>query len=148
MPLDYFPVSFHFRVDFTDISSEAVDVQFQSVSGLEVNFETETIKEGGENRFQHILPVRTQYSTLSLKRGVLKSNQSAVSRWCIDAFQRMSVVPINLVISLLNENHDPLMNWRVYNAWPKRWSFAEMNAEKSEVFIETLELQYNGFVVF
>ena len=65
----YPPVGFHFKVEFVNLGNNN-DTRFQSVSGLNVEFETETFKEGGENRFEHKLPVRTKYPDLSLKRGI------------------------------------------------------------------------------
>ena len=59
--------------------------------------------------------------------------------------QKLPVQPINLEIQLLNEKHEALMKWNVIHAWPKAWKFGELNAEKSEVLIETLELNYNRF---
>lgn len=129
------------------MSKDDPDVRFQSVSGLDVQLDTENVKEGGENRFEHVLPGRTKYSDLSLKRGLLLPSQSAVAQWCLDAFQRLEVLPINLTVTLLNENHEPLLEWKVIHAWPKSWKFNELNAEKGEVFIETLELNYNRFEI-
>jgi len=37
------------------------------------------------------------------------------------------------------------MKWVVIHAWPKNWKLGEFNAERSEVLIETLELNYNRF---
>ena len=60
------PPVFAFRVDIDGAES---DTSFQEVSGLEVQFETEDVVEGGQNRFVHRLPTRTKYSNLLLKRG-------------------------------------------------------------------------------
>ena len=67
----YQTVNFHFKVEFT-LNEEDVDVRFQSVSGLDVSYDTEQVKEGGENRFEHVIPTRTKCSPLVLKRGLLK----------------------------------------------------------------------------
>ncbi len=37
--------------------------------------------------------------------------------------------------------------WNVRNAWPKKWTISDFNAEESEIVIETLELQYDEFDV-
>ena len=55
----YPPLGFHFKVEFANLSGE---YQFQSVTGLSVELETEQIAEGGENRFKHKLPVSTPLS--------------------------------------------------------------------------------------
>ena len=80
----YPPWGFFYKVKFSD-SSEPNDARFQSVSGLSVEYDTEEYKEGGENRFTHKLPVRTKYSDLVLKRGLLTG--SAVTGWFLAAFR-------------------------------------------------------------
>src|SRR3954469_14059973 len=78
----YPAVGFHFRVSFGASDEDDGDSRFQSVSGLSVEVETETKKEGGENRFEHVLPVRTKYPLLVLKKGLIQSR--SFRRWCLD----------------------------------------------------------------
>lgn len=142
----YQTVGFHFAVGFQNLGIDSLDAAFQSVSGLEVQLETESLKEGGENRFEHALPSRRKYASLNLKRGLLSPEAgSKITEWCLEAFQAELIKPTNLDILLLNEEHETLMKWNVIHAWPKSWKFGELNAEKSEVLIESLELQYNRF---
>ncbi|HTE22907.1 phage tail protein [Flavitalea sp.] len=135
---------FHFRVCFSPDDTESFDTRFQSVTGLDSTIETETVKEGGENRFEHVIPVRRKYGPLILKRGVLLSSESGVTKWLNLAFQDQIVIPIGIVdIQLLDEEHNPLLQWTVNNVWPRSWKIGELNAERGEVLIETLELNYN-----
>ena len=136
----YPPLGFHFKVEFANLSGE---YQFQSVSGLNVELETEQIAEGGENRFKHKLPVSTRYPNLVLKRGI--KVDSALTKWCREALEDFNIKPTNITISLLNENHEPLMTWNVVHAYPLKWSVSEFNAEKSQLAIESIELAYNYF---
>ena len=139
-------VNFHFEVSFNGIGSGHLDAKFQSVTGLDVQFETETLKEGGENRFEHVIPTRRRYADLILKRGLLsEEDNSLLTDWCKSAFERSLIRPVNLDVILLNEEHKPLLKWKVIHAWPKNWKMGELNAEKGEVLIETLELTYNRF---
>ena len=55
------PVGFHFKVEFSGIGTSQHDHQFQSVSGLSIDLETEEIAEGGENGFKHTIPVRVHH---------------------------------------------------------------------------------------
>jgi len=89
----YPPVGFHFKVEFVGIGNDN-DSRFQSVSGLNVEYDTEAYKEGGENRFEHKLPVRTKYPDLSLKRGML--TDSKVITWVLDALQNRKFTPAQL----------------------------------------------------
>jgi len=137
---NYPPLGFHFKVEFSDFPGE---YQFQSVSGLSVDVDTEDIAEGGENRFKHKVPVRTRYPNLVLKRGLMVD--SKIIKWCRDAVEDFQFKPTNLIVKLLNEKHEPLLSWNVVHAYPVKWSMSDFNAEENELAIETLELSYNYF---
>jgi phage tail-like protein len=150
----YPPVGFHFRVEFEVLIDPNKpgeyeklggdnDIRFQSVSGLSVEYDMESFKEGGENRFEHKLPIRTKYADLSFKRGML--NGSEVVAWMKDAFQNRTFKTALVHIKLLNENHEPLKTWHVYNAWPKKWSVSDFNAQENAIVVETLDLSYSFF---
>ena len=143
----YQTVNFYFRVEFIR-EAEALDISFQSVTGLDATLETESVREGGENRFEHVIPVRRRYGPLVLKRGLLTPEESGISRWFKQVFDDQVVNPIPTVhIKLLNEAHDTTMQWTINNVWPRSWKIGELNAERGEVLIETLELNYNYLVL-
>lgn len=152
----YPTVGFHFLVTFTDIAQEGddkkisfkpVDVRFQSVAGLDVQMETESWKEGGENRFAHEMPTKTKFSSsITLKRALVGPKDSGLTDWCTEAFINLKVRPMSVVsVDLLDQDHNVLFKWDLHHVWPKSWKIAEFNAERSEVLIETLELNYNRF---
>lgn len=147
----YPPVSFHFKVEFGfkekfhGVAANENDIMFQSVSGLSAEMQTEMIREGGENRFEHELPVRTKFSNLVLKRGVV--TDSSLIKWCLNTFQNLDIRPVDLEIKLLNEEHEPLMTWAVKQAWPKKWAVEDLNAMESKILIESLELRYQHFTI-
>lgn len=143
MATTYRPVSFSFTVEFLGGDLKA-EVGFQSVTGLSAEMQTESLKEGGEHRFEHMLPTRTKYTPLVLKRGLVKD--SKLVKWCSDAMVNFDIKPMNLQVKLLNINsHQPLMTWDVINAWPRKWSVSDFDAEKSAIAIESLELSYQYF---
>ena len=136
----YPPLGFHFLVEFGNQKDE---YQFQSVSGLSVDLETEEIKEGGENRFKYKLPVRAKYPNLVLKRGLIAD--SKLIDWCKAAVESFDFEPTDLIIKLLNQENQPLITWNVVNAYPVKWSVGDFNAEESRIVIETIELSYSYF---
>lgn len=143
----YQTVNFHFRVEF-ERESQSLDINFQSVTGLDSTLEMETVKEGGENRFEHVIPVRRKFGPLILKRGLLTPGESGITKWFKQVFDDQVVAPIPTVnIKLLNEEHEVLMQWTVNNVWPRSWKIGELNAERGEVLIETLELNYNYLIL-
>ena len=149
----YQTVNFHFKVDFNIDSQDTTDIRFQSVTGLDSTLDTEPVREGGENRFEHVIPMRRKFGPLVLKRGLLKPDDSKFTRWLKRVFEdEVSdefplVEPLPFVqISLLDERHNVLMHWTINNVWPRSWRIGELNAERGEVLIETLELNYNRLI--
>ncbi len=140
MPYPVPPSVFFFSVQF---GFGDTDNRFQEVSGLTVEMETEAIKEGGENRFTHNLPVRSKYTNLSLKRGLIKD--SKIIDWCKKAFDQFIFEPRDIVIMLRNSKGENLATWNVTGVYPIKWSVSNLDAMKSELVIETLVLSYKFF---
>ncbi|MBE0638618.1 MAG: phage tail protein [Bacteroidales bacterium] len=138
--MKYPPVAFHFLVSFEVSGSDA---SFMEVSGIDSLLETITVKEGGENRFHHTLPVRAKYSNLVLKRGMI--TDSAIAKWCQDAIENLAIKPSSVQVLLLNDQHEPLAGFNFINAWPVKWSISTLDADKSAIVVETLELAYQYF---
>lgn len=140
---EYPSVGFHFLVVFELFPQMPTDVRFQEVSGLDVEMEMEAVKEGGQNRYTHQLPVRAKYTDITLKRGLFIG--SGVRLWCINAIENFVFQPANVLISLLNADHLPLQSWYVVNAIPKKLQISSFNAEQNSVVVESLVLSYSYF---
>lgn len=140
----YPPWGFYYKVEF-GISKVTDDARFQSVSGLAVEYDYESFKEGGENRFEHKLPVRTKYADMVLKRGML--TDSEVIQWFLAAFRDRDFKPTDISVILMNEKSEPLRTWNVAHAIPKKWLVSDFNANESSIVIETMELTYRYFTV-
>ena len=149
MALVYPPTGFHFTVVFEPSILGAYpgipDIGFQEVTGLTSEITVEEYREGGENRFAHKFPNPANYTNIVLKRGVLIG--SSLTKWFKDCVENFNVVPFNLVITLQNELHLPLMAWNVTNAFPIKWEVSGMNAMESQVMVETVEMSYQYFRV-
>jgi phage tail-like protein len=143
---NYPPVGFHFSVSFEEsVTKNDGDTRFQNISGLSVEMDTETYREGGENRFEHSLPVKTSYANVVLQRGLMKD--SKLIKWCRDTFTSLRVKPADLDIALLNEQGNRLITWKLKHAWPVKWEVTEFDAEESALVIESIELSYRYFTI-
>jgi phage tail-like protein len=145
MATNYPPVGFFFRVEFQLGGTTSTDSMFQEVNGLNAELQTEEIKIGGENRYSQTLPVRAKYSDLVLKRGLLVN--SAVVKWCRDAIENLEIQPVTIVITLMNEKNEPLQSYNIVNAWPKKWSISDFNAQESRIVVETMDISYQYYKV-
>jgi len=140
---EYYPhPSFHFKVVF-NLKEGDVDHRFQEVSGINAEITTEEIKEGGLNEYTHKLPVRGKYNNLVLKRGMLID--SNVIKWMKDAIEEFTFQPTEVMVNLLNEEHQSIAAWEFVGAYPVKMSISDLKAEENAFVVETLELAYQTF---
>ncbi|WP_228376059.1 phage tail protein [Chryseobacterium aquaticum] len=52
-----------------------------------------------------------------------------------------------MTISLLDENGEPAVTWKVKNAFPLKLNSTDLKAEGNEVAIETLEIAHEGLTI-
>ncbi len=141
----YPPPAFYFNVYISGTAKS--DASFQEVSGIQVQFEVEKVVEGGENRFAYSLPQRGKYSNLVLKRGYVVYG-SALATWVegtIGAGLTEPIAPVDMVVTLLNKDNQPLASWSFASAYPVRWEVSSLNSMENKILTETLELTYNYF---
>ena len=141
----YPPVGFHFRVEVLGLPPADADTRFTEVSGLSVEMTTEEVVEGGQNRYVQKFPVRAKYPELVLKRGLLVG--SAVVEWVRAAVEDLTIAPKGVDVTLLNEQHEPLLTWHLTNAYPTKWSASDLNSTSNTVVVETLQLFYQSFTM-
>jgi phage tail-like protein len=142
------PVVFHFKVEFDalepgEMSSADQDNRFQEVSGLTAEISTEELREGGLNEYAHRIPTGAKYGNLVLKRGFI--NSSEVTKWCRAALENFQFQPRNVLVTLLNDQHDPLAGWYFIRAYPVKWSISDLKAQENSLVVESLELAYSKF---
>lgn len=137
------PVAFHFSVNVGALPLP-VDSSFQEVSGLTQSMETEELREGGENRFSHQLPLGTKQGRLSLKRGVATVT-SPLMLWCKETLEGGLTRPIltmPVLVRLKGADGLPLRAWLLDNAYPVSWEIEAFSSTKNELAIEQIELAY------
>lgn len=116
------------------------EIRFQRVSGLSAAMTTTTVVEGGQNLYAHRLPERADYGNLVLERGRLLD--SPLDRMHDSTFTLFQLKPAHVIVSLLGENGEALCAWQFFNTYPVKWSTSDLDATKTELVIDTLELAY------
>ena len=133
--------AYHFIVDWG-----GARLGFTEVSGLEIDIDVVEFRDGADpNQSAHKMPGITRYKNIVLKRGIVKGDNDFFN-W-INTKNLNQVERRDIVIKLLNENHDPVMSWRVRNAFPVKFTGPVLNANSSEVAIEALELAHEGLTI-
>ena len=86
-----------------------------------------------------------KFANITLKRGTFKGDNDFYNWWntvALNTIERRDVT-----ISLLNENHEPVVVWKINNAWPVKVQSTDLKADGNEVAIETIELAHEGLTI-
>ena len=141
MAQDYPLPKFHFQVEWGGQT-----ISFSEVSGLDVETEVIEYRHGASPEYlKSKMPGLQKFSNVTLKRGVFASDN--------DYFDWYNTVKLNtierrdVIISLLNEQHEPVMVWKIKNAWPAKIQSTDLKADGNEVAIESMELVHEGLSI-
>lgn len=126
-----------------DTQNKSIDIRFQKISGFRVSMSPHVLEEGGQNLFSHRLPQRYNYENLVLERGLVLG--SDISQTFQDAMTTFRFAPVTVLVSLLDEQDDPVMSWAFFDAYPVSWQSSDLDANANSLVIETLELAYTRF---
>jgi phage tail-like protein len=132
---------FHFSVDWGDEK-----FAFSEVSGLDVENEMIEYRDGIMPEYSKIkMPGMQKYSNITLKRGTFQGDNKFYDWW--KTTQLNTVERRDLIISLLNEEHDPVFVWTAKNAWPLKVQSTDLKADGNEAAIETMEIAHEGLTI-
>ncbi len=132
---------FHFQVQWG-----GTRIGFSEVTGLTIENEVIEYREGSSPEYNKIkMPGLHKFGNITLKRGIFASDN--------DYFNWLNTVKLNtierrdLIISLLNENHEPVVSYKVKQAWPVKLQAPDLKSDANEVAIESIELAHEGLVI-
>ncbi|RDE24678.1 phage tail protein [Motiliproteus coralliicola] len=129
---------FHFVVQWG-----GTRVGFSEVSGLTQEVQPIEYRDGALPEYSTIkMPGLKKYSNVTLKRGIIAGDNEFFN-W-LNTVKLNTVERRDLVISLLNEEHEPVMNWKIHNAFPVKVEGPSLKASGNEVAIESVELAHEG----
>ena len=132
---------FHFSVDLG-----GVIMNCSEVSGLDMELEEISYRYGAEQTFgtQKMSGLR-KGSDVEIKKGIFADDK--------DYYEWFNEVAMNtpvrkdVTISLLDEEHTPVMTWKLINAWPKKISGPSLKSDGNEVAIESMTIVHEGITV-
>jgi phage tail-like protein len=137
-----YPLSkFHFQVEWG-----GTKIGFTEVSGLDVEIDPIEYRDGASPEFsKRKMPGMVKYSNITLKRGTFKSDNEFYNWW--NTVQMNQIERRDIIISLLNEEHEPVVVWKIKSAWPIKVNSTDLKADGNEVAIESMELAHEGLTI-
>lgn len=143
---DYPIPKFHFEVDWG-----GEKLSFTEVTGLDAEITPIEYRDGAMKEFHMLkMPGMQTFGAVTLKRGMFRGDNQFK-----DWYQSVLYKPVrsdsedpvyrrDVTISLLNEEHEPMVTWKLKRAWPSKVQGTDLNASESAVSIETMEVQHEG----
>ena len=132
---------FHFEVKWDDQV-----MSFQEVSGLDAQSEEIKYRAGDSKVYSVIkMPGLIKYGNVTMKKGIFKGDNKF---W--DWFTKIKMNTIGrstITISLLDEDGNATMVWKLTNAWPTKVTGTDLKAEGNEVAIESIEIVHEGLEI-
>jgi len=128
--------AFNFRVQIDGIFVGG----FSEVSGLKIETEVYSFREGGMNDFEYKLPKFTKFSDITFKRGI---TDWELYNWYLEVISG-TISRKNGSIILYEKGNEKELIWYFFNAYPVRWEGSTFGASGSSVATETLVLTHNG----
>jgi phage tail-like protein len=138
---DYPLPVFHFQVQWG-----GTNLGFAEVAGLNIETQMIEYRDGLSPVYSSIkMPGIPKFGNITLKRGILPADNEFYE-W-LNTTKLNKVNRRDLIISLLNENHEPVMTWKAINAFPVKIEGPALKATGNEVAIESIEIAHEGLTV-
>ena len=132
---------FHFTVNWG-----GTNVGFSEISGLTQEVQIIEYREGSNPYYGPAkMPGLHKVNNITLKRGISAGDNEFYS-W-LTTIALNTVERRDLIISLLNEAHEPVMTWKINQAWPVKVEGPSLKSTGNEVAIESIELAHEGLSV-
>ena len=133
--------AFHFQVQWG-----GSNLGFSEASGLTIETQVIEYRDGLSPQYSPIkMPGIPKFSNITLKRGVANGDNEFYKWLATTSLNK--VERRDITISLLNEDHEPVMTWKAVNCFPVKIEGPSLNSTGNEVAIETLELAHEGLTI-
>ena len=132
---------FHFQVEWGGSK-----IGFTEVSGLDVEREVIEYRDGASKEYSKLkMPGLAKFSNITLKRGSFHKDNDFYKWWLSSKLE--TVDRRDITISLLNEEHTPIITWKVKNAWPSKIQPTDLKEDDNSIAIETMEIVHEGLTI-
>jgi phage tail-like protein len=127
---------FRYLVEIEGIVSGA----FLRVKGLSREVRHESYREGGVNDYEHKLLTQVTYPVVTFERGLALED---LWKWALAAADG-DVTRRTIRVRLQDESAERAWAWQIEHALPVKWTSSDLDANASQVVIETLEVAHHG----
>jgi phage tail-like protein len=119
---------------------------WQKAEGLDVTWDMPDYRAGDGGNQRWYFPGNTKYTSVKLMRAACNDSMK-VRTWLNSNSFNYSKSRVTASIKLYDSSGSVVViDWELRNATPKKWSINNMDAGASQISIETLEFEHEGFL--
>jgi len=133
---------FHVKVDTSPYDLGT----WQKCEGLDVTWDVADFRAGDQGNMRWFFPGNTKYKPIKLLRAANADDSKQVQTWLNTTAWQQDKSRGGVTITLFDSFGKEVLHWDLRNAMPKAWNISTMDAGTSQVAIETLELDHEGFL--
>jgi len=127
---------FRFLLEIDGITSGG----FSRVKGISRDVKHESYREGGVNEYEHKLVTQVSYPVVVLERGLALDDLWIWAQAAADGDVQRKTIRIRLQ----NEAGEKTWAWQIEHAIPVKWMASDLDAQSTQVVMESLELAHHG----
>lgn len=120
---------------------------WQKADGLDVTWDMPEYRAGDAGNARWFFPANTKYSSVKLIRAACEDTK-IVAEWLKTNSFTYPKSRAQVAITLFDSTGQMpgIHTWELQNAIPKKWAINSMDAGASQVSVETLEFDHEGFL--
>jgi phage tail-like protein len=122
-----------------------ITASFSECSGLAAKVKRENYFEGGVNEQQRVILGQTEFSDVTLKRGI--TDDVSFWTWMSESMSETRKERRNINILVFNQAGETMQCWTLIGAIPVGWKAPSLQASANTVAIEELTLAYEGLKI-
>jgi len=138
---------------FQVVSTKLGNLGFQKVSGLAIGNDMVEYREGTDVNTVRKLPGLATFDNVTFERGI--GSASAVRDWMKEIVDIGNEINLpaddefrdQITIILTDHRGNGIHTYQLREAWPVNLGIGDMDAESSDVIIETLEICHEGLSI-
>lgn len=136
-------LNFHFQVEWG-----GTRMGFTRVEGLSAETEVTYYREGNEPEYlPRPIPTVIRYGDITLRRGIVAGDND-IHAW-FRTVEQMKTERRNITISLLNDEHEAVVTWKVKGAFIRKIDGPTLSGtgDCGGIAIEQMVLSHQGFKI-
>lgn len=133
--------SFRFRVTIDGIT----EAKFTEVSGFDATYDVVEYRTGDDTfNTPEKFPGLMKYGNITLKGGLLTTSHEFFDKITAQLDGNIVKIPTVTIELLTDDGNQTAASWELRNVWAVKYTGPDLNANASEIAMESLELAHEG----